>query len=488
MATDIAIASLPTLPAGSVQGDDLLPIVDVHDLSNPGGTTKAVAVSSLTGSLLGLMSRVFNVRDAPYGAVGNGTHDDTAAIQAAINAASANPNLSGGCVYFPPGVYKYTTALTTPQLVSLLGDAPEVTELTPVGCDGIHVSVSAGVGPVFIQGISLYGTGVADGYTGISLPGDSVATDKTTGVQINGCRITNFYTGVSARTWWYGAINDTTIYNCWNGVILQGLCVGIEFTNLNCVLTSGITGGSGNSTGLLVDRFNYATGGLQQPQAIHVRGGQFTGFQYGCVFNYCVHATFDGVAFDQITNAGFEFLFGTGVTVLRGCYFGIVGTVSGTYGILMQAVGAVGAGTFSVRDCSFFCTNAVNFSYGIQGASLQSYVTIDGNYFSGFTGEDISLNGNGAGCRVTNNRCASSAPTNSIFLNTTSTNLLCINNTAANAILNSGSVPALTFSNLSLANGAAAQTATLTNGPTAGNPTKWIPINDNGTTRYIPAW
>lgn len=39
-----------------------------------------------------------------------------------------------------------------------------------------------------------------------------------------------------------------------------------------------------------------------------------------------------------------------------------------------------------------------------------------------------------------------------------------------------------------LTNGAAAQTATLTNGPTAGNPTKWIPINDNGTTRYIPAW
>ena len=39
-----------------------------------------------------------------------------------------------------------------------------------------------------------------------------------------------------------------------------------------------------------------------------------------------------------------------------------------------------------------------------------------------------------------------------------------------------------------LTNGAAAQVATMTNGPTAGNPTKWIPINDNGTTRYIPAW
>lgn len=37
-------------------------------------------------------------------------------------------------------------------------------------------------------------------------------------------------------------------------------------------------------------------------------------------------------------------------------------------------------------------------------------------------------------------------------------------------------------------NGAGAGAGTLTNAPAAGNPTKWIPINDNGTTRHIPAW
>jgi len=36
--------------------------------------------------------------------------------------------------------------------------------------------------------------------------------------------------------------------------------------------------------------------------------------------------------------------------------------------------------------------------------------------------------------------------------------------------------------------GAGASTGALTNAPAAGNPTKWIPIDDNGTTRYIPAW
>ena len=38
------------------------------------------------------------------------------------------------------------------------------------------------------------------------------------------------------------------------------------------------------------------------------------------------------------------------------------------------------------------------------------------------------------------------------------------------------------------ADGAGANTGTLTNSPVIGNPTKWISIDDNGTTRYIPAW
>lgn len=63
---------------------------------------------------------------------------------------------------------------------------------------------------------------------------------------------------------------------------------------------------------------------------------------------------------------------------------------------------------------------------------------------------------------------------------------------AASAAVLSGSLTVssatLIGSNTTLTNNAGAQVATMTNGPTAGNPTKWIPINDNGTTRNIPAW
>jgi len=54
-------------------------------------------------------------------------------------------------------------------------------------------------------------------------------------------------------------------------------------------------------------------------------------------------------------------------------------------------------------------------------------------------------------------------------------------------LITSGSTT-LHASSVSLTNGAAAATATLTNAPIAGNPTKWIQINDNGTIRNIPSW
>jgi len=71
----------------------------------------------------------FNVRD--YGAVGDGVHDDTSAIQAAINAAQAS---SGGSVVFmPDGNYWLTSSLT-------------------IGCSGT----------VFCSGITLQGAGQAN--------------------------------------------------------------------------------------------------------------------------------------------------------------------------------------------------------------------------------------------------------------------------------------------------------------------------------------
>jgi hypothetical protein len=72
-------------------------------------TTAAAARTTLGAQALAVTDyggQVFNVKAATYGAVGDGTTDDTAAIGAAITAAGGI--FPRGVVFFPPGIYKTT--------------------------------------------------------------------------------------------------------------------------------------------------------------------------------------------------------------------------------------------------------------------------------------------------------------------------------------------------------------------------------------------
>jgi len=87
---NVKISQLPaaTLP---LTGTEVSPIVQ-------GGVTKKVAVSAFS-------SDIVNVKT--YGAVGDGTTNDTAAINAAITAAGTNSS-----IFFPSGTYLVTSTLT----------------------------------------------------------------------------------------------------------------------------------------------------------------------------------------------------------------------------------------------------------------------------------------------------------------------------------------------------------------------------------------
>jgi hypothetical protein len=62
--------------------------------------------------------------DAPYGAVGDGMHDDTAAIQAAIDACP-----EGQVVHLPAGIYRVTQTVYLLKGVVLRGDGPSMTRI-----------------------------------------------------------------------------------------------------------------------------------------------------------------------------------------------------------------------------------------------------------------------------------------------------------------------------------------------------------------------
>lgn len=84
-----------TIDAGSLEN---------ADMSLAGNQTVTGIKTYNAGTLLDKGSMVYNVK--AFGAVGNGSTDDTAAIQAAVDAAQA---AGGGTVWFPKATYKLVT-------------------------------------------------------------------------------------------------------------------------------------------------------------------------------------------------------------------------------------------------------------------------------------------------------------------------------------------------------------------------------------------
>ena len=96
--------------------------------------TRAAADSTHTSELALLRAAPINVKDSPYSAVGNGTADDTAALQAAITAAATG----GRRVFIPAGTYKLTAPLTVPNFVRIEGAG----ESTILRCAGDFYAIS----------------------------------------------------------------------------------------------------------------------------------------------------------------------------------------------------------------------------------------------------------------------------------------------------------------------------------------------------------
>jgi len=132
---------VPTLAAGT-------PVVNVGATTVPGGGgpitvenngvdignfktldfTDGLTATDVGGGAVEIKSNLgwFNVLD--YGAIGNGTTDDTAAINSAIAAATPTINgVYGGIVYFPKGTYLVSSTISIPNGVCLKGEGPPTT-------------------------------------------------------------------------------------------------------------------------------------------------------------------------------------------------------------------------------------------------------------------------------------------------------------------------------------------------------------------------
>ena len=135
------------------------------------GNTGHIADHDNIADMLTLLAgggATFNVKNTAYGggATGNGTTDDTSAINAAI---SACISAGGGIVAFPAGTYKVSSALvvnTSPASITLMGTGPQasIIKQTSTTANGITISSSSGeVDNPQIFGLQILGPGSGSG-------------------------------------------------------------------------------------------------------------------------------------------------------------------------------------------------------------------------------------------------------------------------------------------------------------------------------------
>lgn len=155
--------------SGDLSGNAWSPVVTaIHGVavpSSPAAGQYLVATSPTTAAWQSPTSAsTVNVRDAQYGATGNGTTDDTVAIDSALTAAG-----SGGVVYFPAGTYLISAALSVPSSVTLHGDGVNSTVIKQSSTSANAVTAVSSTA-LKIADMQFYGPSSGTG-VGISISG-----------------------------------------------------------------------------------------------------------------------------------------------------------------------------------------------------------------------------------------------------------------------------------------------------------------------------
>lgn len=157
---------------------------------NPAGT------GAVTRTVESKLRDVVSVKD--FGAVGDGVADDTAAIQAALNAGV------GKSVYFPAGSYAINAALSVSANTCVYSEigAATVTQSTAAGTNAFTLSGDG----ITIDGLKIVGPN--------SGGGSAVRADGRNNPTIKNCQVQNWLFGIQLR----GCKNSTVTGNrIWGG-------------------------------------------------------------------------------------------------------------------------------------------------------------------------------------------------------------------------------------------------------------------------------
>jgi hypothetical protein len=191
------------------------PAVSSALLSASSGSTLVGWINTGSGTVTRTVSArlrdTVSVKD--FGAVGDGTTDDTVAIQAAITYAQTLSSTTGVCVYFPRGSYCYSTLLIDASSVHLMGNQDvRLLKTTTTGNGLVIKSTGARIFVIKLTGLSFAQA------TGVASSGAQIYMEN-----VGQCNLTNVYISSFPFAPWKGLemlnvsqqeIHNLEIQNC----------------------------------------------------------------------------------------------------------------------------------------------------------------------------------------------------------------------------------------------------------------------------------
>lgn len=169
--------------------------------------------SSETRTLADRFADTSNVKD--FGAVGNGTTDDTLAIQAAVDAAAAKGDGAG--VYLPYGQYLISDTIRINNPISFIGESSETTILVDDAFTGTAIRVQSSKSPrienLWIRHQTLDAGRTKRNGIGIDFFGD-IAGGSSLQVHANNIKVWGFNIGSQYSGTFNSSFNNLTMKAC----------------------------------------------------------------------------------------------------------------------------------------------------------------------------------------------------------------------------------------------------------------------------------
>jgi len=347
-----------------------------------GAATAAQAAAIAASVQRSWITGIFNVR--AYGALGDGTTDDTASIGpgagSAINALVAYSSLnSSGTLYFPSGTYKVSAALaiaitTSPRKFTIKGDGQfsSVIYQTASAVDGITVTLPLNGSSQAMSSVEVFDLGFETNTT------PACALRVTYGATSSG----------SAEAGPWVAIHDINIQSSTNQVVSQGFNNGIYLNGIWKCMVDRIhgCGGANGSAAVITNGTLPTTGGSVGGGGalITVYGGQNCTIAniYGSYWQWGIYfgngSSGQGMGTCNMTNVilvavyrGFQNASGTNISNFNFCNWLIdQGNLTPNAGLANVAIwieGGTGlsANNHMMTNVSFTMVAGTSSSYGV---------------------------------------------------------------------------------------------------------------------------